>query len=241
MSSLIISHFWNWFWVKIGMSNNWIGVKNDSSKKSWKCWFESTFDWRKMWGWVKVKLVENMGLNQNDIGWKWCWVEIGRKRELSEWLKYLKAHPAPANWQATRVPSHLQWCNLSIGLCERENQVNPVSDELKMGLSNKGRVKTSQVNTVCTGIIFLLWAAKAGSTCISGGPPRCPVGWSPCRSRHWGKSLAVCPAVFLTPGCWWIFRGEGNIKKMRKNTHLGVQVISLRGFLQIGQVAFTLK
>ena len=172
-----------------------------------------------------------MGLSWNTkkTGVEWM-VEIPEGTSGSCKLAGDKGSIAPAMMQS------FYWT-----LRERKSSKPSFSDELKMGLSNKGRVKTSQVNTVCTGIIFLLWAEKAGSTCISGGPPRCPVGWSPCRSRHWGKSLAVCPAVFLTPGCWWIFRGEGNIKKMRKNTHLGVQVISLRGFLQIGQVAFTLK
>ena len=45
-------------------------------------------------------------------------------------------------------------------LRERKSSKPSFSDELKMGLSNKGRVKTSQVNTVCTGIIFFTLSRK---------------------------------------------------------------------------------
>ena len=51
-------------------------------------------------------------------------------------------------------------------------------------------------------------------TCTWGGPPRCPSGWSPCRSPSWGRSLATCPAAFSAPGCWE--RQPGQYLKERK-------------------------
>ena len=67
----------------------------------------------------KTNLVK-VGLGKKGFGWdyglfKMGLYETGLGQKCDEkiivewkWLKYLNAQPAPANWQATRVPSHLQ-------------------------------------------------------------------------------------------------------------------------------------
>ena len=114
-------------------------------------------------------------------------------------MKYLKAQPAPANWQATRVPSHLQYYH--------RGDVDDVDHCLL--------VPVLEVVLQDAPLTGLLAGVRVGA-------------------GHW--------QLVQQPFQHQVAENDNTVNIWRtRKLNLGVQVISLRGLRQMGQVAFTRK